>query len=162
MTQDIRPNDLRFIAGYDPDISVTEKFLDTDLTLTADVPNNHVDAEIRGITSVEDVVISKPGYPSGFVVFEEIVALTRHILVQARTGSLEIKVSTGTIMTNDTSGDSDNPTYLQVLNNQHQDRKKENELQAVRRHFIDLGYSVTVGTKEDGPDPKPLEWQIRW
>ena len=87
------------------------------------------------------------------LVLNEIRALEANVLTQVDAGNLTVSVSTGTTITSGVP-------YYQAYNGVTTDANKSDQINVVKKHFTDLGYTVSISN--NSTTGKTLIWTITW
>ena len=87
------------------------------------------------------------------LVLNEIRALEANVLTQVDAGNLAVSVSTGTTITSGVP-------YYQAYNGVTTDANKSDQISIVKKHFTDLGYTVSISN--NSTTGNTLIWTITW
>jgi len=87
------------------------------------------------------------------LILNEIRALEANVLTQVDAGNLTVSVSTGTTITTGVS-------YYQAYNGVTTDANKSDQINIVKKHFTDLGYTVSISN--NSATGNTLIWTITW
>ena len=99
-------------------------------------------------SELESVTFSSVGCPHG-----EITSLESKVFANIDAGVLHANVSTGTTMT--TSN-----VYYNVHNSIITDPTKKDQIDYVKKHFVDLGYGINITTNTESNNT--IVWNISW
>jgi hypothetical protein len=87
------------------------------------------------------------------VILNEVRALEANVLANISAGSLQLLQSTGTTMTGNTS-------YYQAYNGITSNTTITDQINTVKKHFTDKGYSVNIST--NASTGNTIQWTIKW
>lgn len=97
---------------------------------------------------------------SNLVIFDEVRAIERAILVAAATGVLEVVVDDNTTMTNSTPADATSQAYFNVWQKTATNRAFLNQMSDVVSYFEGKGYSIV--REINGNDSTVFQWRAVW
>ena len=87
------------------------------------------------------------------VILNEVRALEANVLANVSAGTLQLVQSTGTTMTGNTS-------YYQAYNCITTNTTITDQINTVKKHFTDKGYSVNIST--NAGTGNTIQWTIKW
>lgn len=87
------------------------------------------------------------------LILNEIRSLEANVLTQIDAGNLSVSVSSGTTITSGVS-------YYQAYNGVTTDANKTDQINVVKKHFTDLGYTVSI--TNNATTGNTLIWTITW
>tara|TARA_B100001057_G_scaffold465349_1_gene521389 strand:- start:956 stop:1291 length:336 start_codon:yes stop_codon:yes gene_type:complete len=87
------------------------------------------------------------------IILNEVRALEANVLANVSAGSLQLIQANGTTMTSNTS-------YYQAYNGISSNTTITDQINTVKKHFTDKGYSVNIST--NAGTGNTIQWTIKW
>lgn len=94
------------------------------------------------------------------VIYDEITAIERAVIVAADATALTVTVADDTTMTNSTPADATSQSYFDVWKNTVTNRVLDDQMNQIISYFEGKGYTIVRQTNTN--DITVLQWKVSW